>query len=119
MKISMLFVLVVALIGVASVASARPRGQAGDKTVVGYITDSMCGLDHTAMKMGNDKQCTLKCVEAGSKFALADRAHKVVYALDAAGQEKARPFAGERVKVEGKLDAKTKTITVKTIEAAQ
>lgn len=58
----------------------------------------MCGLDHTAMKMGDDKACALKCVDGGAKVVLADRANKVVYALDDAAQEKAREFAGQKVR---------------------
>jgi hypothetical protein len=78
----------------------------------------MCGLDHAAMKMGDDKECTTKCVEGGAKFALADRAHKIVYTLDDAAQQKAREFAGQKVKVTGKVDAKAKTIQVTKIESA-
>lgn len=95
--------------------SAKVKG--GNRTIVGHIGDSQCGLKHP-MNMGDDKACTLKCVEGGSKFILADRAHKVVYALDDAAQEKAREFAGKKVKVTGNVDAKTKTITVTKIVAA-
>ena len=95
--------------------SAKVKG--GNRTIVGVIADSQCGLKHK-MNMGDDKACTLKCVEMGGKFVLADRAHKVVYALDDAAQEKAREFAGSKVKVTGNVDAKTKTITVTKIVAA-
>jgi mono/diheme cytochrome c family protein len=105
------------------VAISTPAAQTGDKgaekTTVGYISDSMCGLDHSAMKMGDDKTCARKCVDAGAKFVLADRAHKVVYAMDAAVQEKAREFAGQKVQVTGLVDAKAKTIHVTKIEAAR
>jgi hypothetical protein len=47
---------------------------------------------------------------------LADRDHKVVYQLDRAGQEKAREFAGQRVKITGRITGKT--IRVTAIEAA-
>ncbi len=95
--------------------SAKVKG--GKRTIVGYIGDSQCGLQHP-MNMGDDKSCTLKCVEGGGKFILADRAHKVVYALDDDFQEKAREFAGKKVKVTGNVDAKTRTITVtKIVEA--
>ncbi len=95
--------------------SANVKG--GNRTIVGFIGDSQCGLKHP-MNMGDDKACTLKCVEGGGKFILADRGHKVVYALDDAAQEKAREFAGKKVKVTGNVDAKTKTITVTKIVAA-
>lgn len=98
-------------------AGKSAKVKSGKRTIVGYIGDSQCGLKHP-MAMGTDKQCTLKCVEGGSKFILADRSHKVVYALDDAGQVKAREFAGQKVKVTGDVDGKTKSIKVVKIETA-
>ena len=86
---------------------------AAAKTVVGYISDSACGLQHMAGM--NEKDCTLMCVKNG-KFVLADRDHKIVYQLDQAGQEKAREFAGQKVKITGRVSGKT--IRVTAIEAA-
>jgi hypothetical protein len=86
---------------------------AAAKAVVGYISDSSCGLQHMAGM--DEKDCTLMCVKKG-KFVLADRDHKVVYQLDRAGQEKAREFAGQKVKITGRIAGKS--IRVTTIEAA-
>ena len=119
MKLSMLFASVLLVVAVVSIASAQPTDKGEDKTIVGYVSDSMCGLDHSAMKMGDDKACTIKCVDGGAKFVLADRAHKIVYALDDTAQEKAREFAGQKVSVTGQVDAKAKTIQVTKIEAAK
>jgi hypothetical protein len=83
------------------------------KTVVGYISDSSCGLQHMAGM--DEKDCTLMCVKNG-KFVLADRDHKVVYQLDSVGQQKAREFAGQKVKITGRVTGKT--IRVTAIEAA-
>lgn len=83
--------------------------------VTGYISDSHCGLMHMG-GMGDEQSCTLKCVEGGGKFVLADHAKKVVYNLDSAGQKKAREFAGREVKVTGHVAGKT--IHVTNIEAA-
>ena len=88
---------------------------ASNTTVVGYISDSSCGLKHMP-GMGDDKSCTLMCVKGGNKFVLADGDHKVGYRLDKAGQEKAREFAGQKVKVTGVVTGKT--IKVTAIEAA-
>ncbi|HLG13697.1 MAG TPA: DUF5818 domain-containing protein [Blastocatellia bacterium] len=88
-----------------------------ERTVLGYIGDSQCGLEHP-MAMGDAKTCTLKCIDGGGKFVLADRDHKIVYSLDDAAQEKAREFAGQKVKVTGHVDAKAKSIHVTKIEAA-
>ncbi|MEO0248480.1 MAG: DUF5818 domain-containing protein [candidate division WOR-3 bacterium] len=68
------------------------------------------------MGMGSDKECTLKCVKMGSKFILADQKKNVVYQLD--DQKTPEQYAGQMVKVRGTLDAKTKTIRVKSIEPA-
>ena len=87
------------------------------RTLVGNIADSQCGLTHK-MNMGDDKACTLKCVEMGGKFVLADRVRKVVYVLDDESQAKAREFAGQKVKITGQVDSKTKTVHVVSIAAA-
>ncbi|MEP6742650.1 MAG: DUF5818 domain-containing protein [bacterium] len=84
-----------------------------ETSVVGYISDNHCGLKHMA-GMGDDKSCTLMCVKNG-KFVLADRDHKRVYQLDKTGQEKAREFAGQKVKITGHRTGKT--IHVTAIEA--
>jgi hypothetical protein len=88
---------------------------AQQRTFVGKIGDSQCGLKHP-MGMGSNKDCTLKCVRAGGKFILADQKNNVVYQLD--DQKTPEKFAGQMVKVTGTLDEKTKTIKVKSIEPA-
>lgn len=85
-----------------------------ERSVFGYISDNHCGLKHMS-GMGDDKSCTLMCVKNG-KFVLADRDHKRVYQLDKTGQKKAREFAGQKVKVTGRVTGKT--IRVTAIEAA-
>jgi len=110
--------LILALLVLGAVSFAPLSGtttNAQEKSFVGYISDSHCGLKH--MKgMGDDKSCTLMCVKGGSKFVLADRGHRRVYRLDQFGQDKARDFAGQKVKVTGRMVGKT--IRVTTIEAA-
>jgi uncharacterized protein YdeI (BOF family) len=114
-----LSILLACILVLATVSITSAQAGAAEKTVVGYISDSMCGLDHSAMKMGDDKKCTLKCVAGGAKFVLADRANKVVYTLDDAGQTQAREFAGQKVAVTGQVDADAKTIKVTRIEPAK
>ncbi len=108
--------LTVAFLLAASLSLAAPKqgkeGKGG-KTFIGNVSDSMCGLKH--MMPGGDKECTLKCVEGGSKYVLADSANNKVYELS--DQEKPKEFAGLKVKVTGTL--KGKTIEVTSIEAAQ
>jgi hypothetical protein len=78
----------------------------------GKVSDSMCGAKH--MMGGGPRECTLECVDAGSKFVLVDAKGKVYGLSD---QKKPRPFAGEKVKVTGTL--KDNTIEVSSIESAQ
>jgi hypothetical protein len=121
-KLTLLFAatLLAAGMGLAAPAheghghAAMAATSAKERTVVGYISDNHCGLKHME-GMGDDKSCTLMCVKNG-KFVLADRDHKVVYNLDKTGQGKAREFAGQKVKVTGRVTGKT--IHVTKIEAA-
>jgi len=80
----------------------------------------MCGLNHEGMiktgSMGQDSaSCTLKCVEAGSKFVLADPVTGRIYRLS--DQSQARAFAGKRVKIRGLVNEAVKTVTVEEIRA--
>ncbi len=118
--LSLKLVLIMLAFGVASaiavsgIAQNSNNNSAQERTILGYISDSSCGLRHMS-GMGDDKSCTLMCVKGGSKFVLADRDNKVVYRLDNTGQEKARDFAGQKVKVTGRVTGKT--IRVTAIEA--
>jgi len=111
-----LFVLAAASVAPLSGIAQKSNNKAvQERTLVGFISDNHCGLKH--MKgMGDDKSCTLMCVKQGGKFVLADRDHKRVYQLDKTGQEKARDFAGQKVKVTGRVSGRS--IRVTSIEAA-
>lgn len=102
------------VVTVSSSAQNSNNSAAQEITIVGYIGDSSCGLGH--MSGMDAKECTLMCVKGGGKFILADRAHRRVYRLDSAGQQKAREFAGQKVKVTGRVVGRT--IRVTNIEAA-
>jgi hypothetical protein len=89
-------------------------------TFTGEIVDSPCailgGHEKMATKGESDKDCTLRCVKMGGKFALMDTANKTWYQLD--DQKKAEAFAGAKVIVTGTNDAATKTIRIATIKPA-
>jgi hypothetical protein len=105
-------------------ALPRPGGAGEDKPQVfkGEVMDDMCAKSgsHTEMQkmmksMGNDaKTCTVECVKLGGKYALYDAASKTSYLLDP--QDKAKDFAGQKVKVTGTSDGGT--LHVKSIEPA-
>ena len=107
--------LVLFLLALPSTAQNSNSKGRPETSVVGYISDSMCGLKHMS-GMGDDKNCTLSCVKQGSKFVLADRDHKKVYQLDKAGQDKAKEFAGQKVKITGRVTGRS--IRVSSIEPA-
>jgi len=90
------------------------KSLAATRTFVGNISDSMCGLKHMMQGM-SDKDCTLECVKAGSKYVLADVAHGKVYQLS--DQKKPEEFAGQKVKITGTL--KGDIISVTAIEPAR
>lgn len=94
----------------AGLALAAPD----QKAFTGFIGDEMCGLKH-GMEGKSDKDCTLACVKAGSKYILADRDAGKVYKLS--DQKTPEKFAGDKVKVTGTL--KGETIEVASIEAAK
>ena len=105
--------LILSLLAVTVLSAAAPK-----QTFTGTITDSMCAkADHSQMQMGpTDAACTMACVEVhGATYVLYDG--KDAYALS--DQRTPEKFAGQKVKVLGTLDAKTKTIQVDSIMAAK
>ena len=88
--------------------------KAGTKTFVGSISDAMCGAKHM-MPGKSDKDCTLECVKAGSKYVFVDLASQKVYQLS--DQKKPEEYAGQKVKVTGTL--KGDTISVTAMEPAK
>ena len=92
------------------------EARSADQTFAGTISDSMCAMDHTSMRMGpTDAECTQACIEEhDATYVLVDG--KNVYQLS--DQRAPKAFAGKKVKVVGTLDAATKTITVTSIAGA-
>ena len=102
------------VLALASVVAAQGKAQ----TFVGTITDSMCArADHSQMQMGpTDADCVKACVAAhGAAYVLYDG--KTSYELS--DQTTPEKFAGQKVRVVGTLDVKTKTIRVESIRAAK
>jgi len=105
--------LILSLLAVAALSAAQ-----GKQTFTGTITDNMCAkAGHAQMRMGpTDADCTIACVRAhDAKYVLYDG--KDVYTLS--DQQTPEKFAAQKVRVIGTLDAKTKTIQVDSITAAQ
>lgn len=105
--------VIVSLFAVASLSGAQAA-----ETFTGTITDEMCAKDgHAQMRMGpTDAECTIACVIAhGARYVLSDG--KNVYILS--DQKTPERFAAQKVKVTGTLDARTMTIAVTSIVAAE
>ena len=98
------------------------------KTYRGEIADSQCSLNvhsltrsHEEMLKsksmgGTSRSCTLYCIQyLGGDFVLSSK--NDVFRLD--DQDKAKQFAGQKVKIAGNLDPKTKTIRVESMEGEQ
>jgi hypothetical protein len=92
---------------------------AGKQTFTGIITDNLCAHEggHSQMGMGpTDAECARACIEAhGAAYVVYDG--KNVYTLS--DQQTPEQFAGQRVRVTGTLDTKTKVIRVDTIAVAK
>jgi len=105
--------LIFGLLAVAALSAA-----AGKQTFTGIITDNMCAkAGHAQMRMGpTDAECTVACVAVhGATYVVYDG--KDVYTLS--DQRTPEKFAGQKVRVVGTLDPKTKTIQVDSISAAK
>ena len=103
--------LIFNLLVVAALAAAP-----GKQTFNGVITDDNCPkADHSQMRMGpTDAECAMACIDAhGALYGLYDGIE--FYTLS--DQRTPEKFVGEKVKVIGTLDTKTKTIQVDSITA--
>jgi hypothetical protein len=88
------------------------------QTFIGTITDSMCSkADHSQMQMGpTDAACAKACNDVhGATYVLYDG--KSTYELS--DQKTPEKYAGQKVRVTGTLDEKSKTIRVESMSAVK
>jgi hypothetical protein len=124
MRMSRFAALAVLALTVVCLATPRlrPGAPQGNKVFSGEIMDSQCAAMGSHQQMmkpegaKDAKECTLKCVAMGGRFVLYDSANKAVYQLD--DQDKAKQFAGRKVKVSGSFAAATKSIHMQNVKAA-
>jgi hypothetical protein len=97
------FLAAIALLGAATVQSQSSGSQ---KTLIGVVSDSMCGANHMAKNMPS-ADCLRMCVKKGTKYALV--VGKDVYTLEGHEADLDR-YAAQEVKLTGTLNAKTVTV---------
>jgi len=105
-------------LGVLVLAAAAVSAAQSPRTFTGVITDSMCATgDHSQMRMGpTDAECTTACIEEhGATYVLYDGTN----AYELSDQKAPQKFAGKKVTIAGTLDAKRRTIQVRSITAAR
>ena len=87
------------------VATQTSFAQGKEKTLVGEVSDTMCGTHH---KMDDAAKCTLGCTSHGAGFALvvSGKVYKLTGTTD--GIEK---LAGAKAKVVGTVKGDTITVT--------
>jgi hypothetical protein len=111
-------VVLIASLAFLGVTVSAQEGQ----TFTGEITDTHCAMlgSHDMMKKAegfkSDLECVLYCVkyQKSGKYVLLDPQTKTIYQLD--DQEVVEPYAAEKVKLTGTLDAAKKTIHVTGIQ---
>ena len=86
---------------------------AQQQSLIGVVTDSMCGATHMA-KDKTPAECTRMCVKDGQKYALA--ADKKLYTLEGHETELSK-LAGQKVTVKGTL--KGDTLSVQEVAASK
>jgi hypothetical protein len=108
----------VKLLALAMLAAASLSAAPAPQTFTGVISDDICAKNgHAKMQMGpTDAACTKACVLLhGASYVLLDG--KTIYPLS--DQKKPEEFAGQKVKIVGSVDPKTKAIHVDSIAAVK
>ncbi|HEX4485830.1 MAG TPA: hypothetical protein VH088_06160 [Terriglobales bacterium] len=116
----------ITILALALCLSATGADKEKSRTFTGEIADSQCSLNvhsltrsHEEMLKrksmgGTSRNCTLYCIQyLGGDFVLSSK--NDVLRLD--DQDKAKEFAGMKVKIKGSMDPKTKILHVESMEA--
>ena len=97
------------LTGVSSVPESR--------TYTGFVTDTMCGREHAAMKIAPHAKCVRDCVGDGKTYKYALLVGDRMYILS--DQETPAQFAAQKVAVKGVLYTKTNILKVESMRATR
>ena len=94
------------------IASMLFASSAMAASMSGYIMDKACS--EKAAMQGNEA-CAKRCIKNGQPAVFVSDGK--VYNIDAASKDKAVEHAGQKVKVDGKVEGDTITITTITAES--
>lgn len=98
--------------GVLLVGSAAPM-LAASQTLVGKISDSMCGASHKAMehagKKMTDRECVQACIKGGSKYVLVSKGK--VYNISNQDFAGLAVHAGHTVNLTGEMSGDSITVS--------
>lgn len=85
------------------------------KTFTGVVTDTMCGSGPHSdmMKDKTDAECVRACARGANQYALFDG----TTVMKLSDQKTPAKYAGQRVRVTGSYNEKSKTIKVVSMEA--
>ena len=86
-------------------------------TYKGFVTDTMCGADHSKMQTAPESKCIQECVRGGARYALLSGQNVYVLSNQKRAAKFAADFEGHKVKISGTLDSK-KNLTVVSISRA-
>jgi hypothetical protein len=87
---------------------------ASAEQMTGYISEAHCGAKHSTVSEANSK-CISGCLKGGSDPVLVSDGK--VMKFDAESVAKAKPHAGEMVKIDGKMEGDS--IKIDSIETAK
>lgn len=97
-----------AVASVASIIAKNSNDQPASDSIVGYISDKVCAKKDTAKaESDGHKSCAQSCVKKGSEVVLVSNGK--IYELDQ--QDKAKEFAGDKVKVTGSVSGDSISVT--------
>ncbi len=117
--------LTVFLFALLLFVSWRLAAQSEDQIFAGQIMDNHCAmlgshslgieeLKKEGVADANSVDCTRACMRKGGNYVLYNFDQKVTYQLDF-GNQRANQWAGEDVKLVGRLEKATNTIHIKAI----
>ena len=94
-------------------ATMLPAALLADQ-ITGYISEAHCGAKHDSVSAANT-QCINGCLKGGSDPVLVSNGKVMKFDADSKG--KAKAYAGQNVKIDGRMDGDT--VKINSISKAE